>query len=296
MIVRENFAKLLEPGLRKIWGDTYNDFETQYTHIYEVHDTDKAFEVDYLITNFGYIPEKSEGRSVDYDDIYQGWQKVYRPRLYGRGFAVTREMLEDDQYRRIAQKPKALARSCYQTIELLGASVLNNGFNNSFPGGDGVALLSNAHPLIGGGTFSNVLPTPADLSVTSFEAMLVVISKMVDERGLKIKVRPKKLLVTPEDEWMAQFILKSEKLPGTPNNNVNPAKGLIPYAVLNWLTDPDAWFITTDITNGFNFFWRRRPEFSNDTDFDSDIAKFKVTFRCDMGWTDPRCVVGSPGA
>lgn len=294
MIVPSNFNKLLEPGLRKIWGDTYTLYPEQYSKVFNVESTSRAWEEDQQIVGGGLTPEKPIGRGIEYLQMYQGFTKRYSMLTYGKGFIVARELLEDDLYRKIAQLPKEHAKDNIRTVEILSANILNRAFNSSFVGGDGVALCSASHPIIGG-TFTNLLPT-ADLDITSFEEALLMIAALVDGAGMKVMVKPRQLVIHPSNEFMAQYILKSERLPDTVNNNYNPAKGLIPYTVMNYLTDDDAWFIQTDISNGLNFFWRRRPEFSTENDFDTENARFKTTFRCDVSWTDPRCVVGSAGA
>lgn len=298
MIVTGNFAALLEPGLRKIYGDAYKDYPEEYTNVFMVDGSTKSFEQDHGITTLGLVPEKTQGRSVDYDDPLDGYTKTYTHVTYGLGFKVTREMMEDDLYRKMKAMPKALARSVRQTVEVLAANHLNRAFSNSYTGADGKELCATDHPLVGGGTFSNELDTAADLSVTSYEQALIDIQEFTDDRGLKMMVQPKKLVVAPANLFQAQMILKSAQLPDTANNNYNPAQGTMPggIVVMHWLTDADAWFITTDVPNGLNFLWRRRPEFTNDNDWDSENAKFKTTFRCSSGWTDPRGIFGSPGA
>lgn len=294
MIVPANFAQLLEPGLRKIYGDSYKQYTPEYTEFMNVETSDKAFEEDLGITSLGLVPEKPVGRSVTYDEFYEGLKTRYTHVTYGLGFIVARELLEDDQYRKIAQMPKALARSVYYTIEIISANILNNAFSTSYTGADGKPLCAADHSLLLGGTFSNTMSTPAALSVTSFEQALVDIQNYVDDRGLKIRVQPQKLIVTPGDSFQAAQILQSSQLPGTPNNDINPVKNALPkgWSVCHFLTDPNNWFIITDAPNGLTFFWRRRPEFTRDNDFDSDNAKFKVTFRCSAGWTDPRGIYG----
>lgn len=296
MHVPANFNKLLEPGLRKIWGDAYNAYPAEYTKFCEVHTSTRAFEEDQEITGGMLVPEKPIGRSIDYMKMYQGLTKRYTFLTYGLGFLVARELLEDDQYRRISQMPKVLARCDAMTVDIMATNILNRAFNPNYPGADGQPLCSTAHPLLAGGTMSNTLSTPADLDITSFEQALIDIASFVDGSGNKIMVKPKQLIVHPFNDFNAQYILKSEKLPDSANQNINPAKGLIPYIVLHYLTDPDAWFIQTDVENGINFFWRRKPEFASEDMFDTENAAYKTTFRCDVGFTDFRCIFGSPGA
>ena len=295
-----NFSELLWPGLRKIYGDAYTSFPEEYTQVFEIDSSTKSYEYDLSVSGLGLVPEKAQGQPISYDTAYQGYKKTYTHVTYGMGFMVTREMYEDDQYRVIKGMPKGLARSTRHSIELLAANILNYGFTGSsaYYGSDSKELCATDHPLIGGGTFSNELATSADLDITSYEQALIDIQKFTDDRGLKIYAKPMKLIIPPELSFQAQMILKSSQLPDTANNNYNPAQGTMPggFTTMHWLTDTDAWFIKTDVPNGLTFIWRRRPDFGQDNDFDSENAKYKTTYRCSLGWTDPRGVFGSPGA
>jgi phage major head subunit gpT-like protein len=293
-----NFAELLEPGLRKIYGDSYKDFSEEYSQIFEVDSSTMHQEKDQGLTGLGLVTEKSQGGGVDYSDALKGFAKTYTHTTYGLGFKITRELWEDALYRNIKQMPKALARSVRQTIEVIAAAHLNNAFNSSYTGGDSKELCATDHPLVGGGTGRNELSTAADLDITSYEQMLIDLQTLTDDRSLKIAVMPKKMIIHPSNVFQAQMILKSSMLPDTANNNYNPAQGTMPggYVALHWLTDEDAWFVQTDAPLGLTWFWRRRPEFTKDNDFDSENAKFKTTFRCSSGWTDWRGIFGSPGA
>lgn len=291
-----NMPELLEPGIRSIYGTSYNDYPEEYTEVFEVDSSTKATETDFSLSGFGLAQQKAEGQSVYFDEIYKGFKTTYTHLEYALGFAVTRIMFEDDQYRQIKARPKALARSVRHTVEILSANILNNAFTSGV-GGDGVYLCSASHP-IKTGLLSNVMSPSATFSVTSFEQALIAIQGFTDDRGLKIRVLPKKLVVSPSNSFQAQIVLKSAKMPGTADNDVNPAMNYLPggYTVMHWLTDPDAWFIKTDVPNGLMFFWRRRPEFTNDNEFRTEDALFKTTLRCSQGWTDPRTIYGAPGA
>jgi len=292
-----NFSKLLLPGIREIYGLEYAQYPEEYSKVYAVDTSTMAYDEDQGITGLGLVPTKPEGRGITYDQAFQGYTKRYTHVAYGLGIIITREAYEDDQYRKMRLLPKALARSVRQSIETLGAATFNNAFTASaaYYGGDSKEMCATDHPLIGGGTFSNELDTAADLDISSFEQALLDISEFVDDRGLKVAARPKLLIIPPSLDFQAQYILKSDKLPDSAENNYNPAKGLLPYTIMHWLTDTDAWFIQTDVPLGLTWLWRRRPEFGEDTDFDSENAKYKTTFRCQCGWTDPRGIFGSPG-
>lgn len=293
-----NFAELLEPGLRKIYGDAYNDYAEEYSKVFEVDSSSKNFEKDHSITTLGLAQTKHQGASINYADPADGYTKTYTHATYGLGFIVTRELWEDALYRNIKGLPKALARSVRQTIEYLAATHLNNAFSSSYTGSDSKELCATDHPLVKGGTGRNELSTSADLDITSYEQALIDIQTFVDDASLKVAAQPKRMIIHPSNVFQAQMILKSSMLPDTANNNYNPAQGTMPggYVVMHWLTDEDAWFIQTDVPNGLTWLWRRRPEFTKDNDFDSENAKFKTTFRCSSGWSDWRGVFGSPGA
>ncbi|MBT9167525.1 MAG: hypothetical protein DDT19_00863 [Syntrophomonadaceae bacterium] len=299
-LVTGNISALLTPGFRVIWDASQEMYPTEYTKFMTVETSTRAYEDDYSITQLGVVPEVNEGAPIPYDTIYGGYTKRYTHLYYGLGFIVSRNMVEDDLYKKIRNMPKALNTSCNETIEILAANHLNRAFNPAFPGGDGVSLCSASHPTFGGGgTYSNAPSAHADLDVTSFEQALIDIQmNFIDDRGKRIRVQPQKLLIHPSNWFMAEKILKSAQEPDTANNAVNPAKGSLPggYVILHWLTDADAWFIQTNRQHGLQWLWRRRPEFTQDNDFDTENAKYKTTFRASSGWTDPRCIYGSAGA
>lgn len=295
-ITTGGFSELLYPGLKAIWGMAYSDYPEQYTKFFEVKSSGQAYEKTLGMTGFGLASAKAEGAGVGYDLAYQGYTQTLTHSTYGIGFIVTSEMYEDDQYGKINALPRALARSVRHTVEIAGANVLNRAFTATYTGADSKELCATDHPLVGGGTEQNELSTAADLSMTSLEQALIDIGDLTDDRGLLIAAKPKMLIVPPELDWTAKQLLGSEKDPESNYNAINPAKGMIPYSVNNFLTDSDAWFILTDVPNGPVFYWRRRPAFTKDNDFDSDNAKYKSTFRFSCGWDDFRGVFGSPGA
>lgn len=299
MINTTNFSELLEPGLRKIYGDAYNEYAEEYSKVFEVDSSSRNFEQDQSLTTLGLAVQKTQGASVTYSDPLNGYTKTYTHATYGLGFIVTRELWEDALYRNIKGMPKALARSVRQTIEYLAANHFNYAFtaSSAYYGSDSKELCATDHPLVGGGTGRNELSAAADLDITSYEQALIDIQAFVDDRSLKVAAKPQRMIIHPSNVFQAQMILKSTMLPDTANNNYNPAQGTMPggYVVMHWLTDEDAWFIQTDTPNGMTWLWRRRPEFTRDNDFDSENAKFKTTFRASSGWSDWRGIFGSPG-
>lgn len=295
-----SFAKALWPGINAWWGKAYNDYPVEYTELFDTFKSDKAFEEDVSVSSFGLAQVKPEGSPIAYDSERQGFIQRYQHVTYALGFIITKEMIEDDQYDIVGQRrAQALARSLRQTKEILAANVYNRGFNAAYTYADGQALLSNAHPNIAGGTWSNVLATPSDLSEAAIEQAVIDIAALRDDRGLLIAARPKTLIIPPSLMFEANRILNSDGRVGTDLNDPNSIKtmGVIPRLVVNhYLTDPDAWFIRTDIPNGMKYWERRADSFDQDNDFDTDNLKYKAQFRCSFGASDVRAIYGSPGA
>ena len=293
-----NFPELLWPGIKKIWGDEYSDWEPLYTKIFDEIDSDKAFEKYQSITGLPLFSTKHEGKSVDYVDPYQGYQKEMINQTYGLGCIITREMFEDDQYNKINGMPKVLARSARQTMETIAFTVINRAFNTSYVGADGSCLITNTHQQVRSGTFTNVLATPADFSQTSFETMITQIMDATDDDNLKIKLLPKILLVPTAVAIRAEKVLQSDLVTGSANNDKNVIRGKCTLVVSPWLTDNDAWFVTTNVMAQTGLLWqnRRKSELSRDNDFDTENLKFKQTWRSQCSWVNPRCIYGTPGA
>ncbi len=239
----------------------------------------------------------------------QGFTSRYNHVTYGLGFIVTREAFDDDMYDVVAKKKaQSLAFSMRQTKEIIGANVYNRAFSTSYVGGDGASLVASAAsfgaggsvsaPNVSGGTYTNGPSAAVDLSEAALEQACIDIAGFTNDRGLKIAVRPRKLIIPKELMFEADRILKTEGRTGTDLNDLNAlkARGLIPEVVVNhYLTDTDAWFILTDVRDGLKYFERRDDEFTMDEDFDTENAKYKATARYSFGWTDRRGIYGSPG-
>lgn len=298
-ITSSSFTKALWPGVNAWYGEAYNDYAPQWTSIFTKESSSKAFEEDVGLSGFGYAVQKPEGSQISYDTMVQGFVTRYQHVVYGLGFTITREMYEDDQYGVIGKKrAKALARSMRLTKDVLGASVLNRAFNSSYVGGDGVELCSTAHPNVAGGTWSNELAVAANLSEAALEQMNIDIMKFTDDRGLKIAVKPRQLIIPPDLVFEAERILKTEGRVGTANNDLNALKtmGKVGKIVVNqYLTSTTAYWLQTDTQDGLKYFERRGDQFDMDNDFDTENAKYKATARYSFGFTDPRCVYGTPG-
>lgn len=295
-----SFAKALWPGVNAWFGKEYSEYSVEYDKLFDKYTSTKAFEEDVGVSSLGLAVQKSEGSPITYDSERQGFITRYQHVVYALGFVITREMMEDDQYDVVGQKKaKSLAFSLRQTKEVVAANVYNRAFNSSYTGGDGKELLSNAHPNIAGGTYSNILATASDLSEAALEQACIDIAGFTNDRGLTIAVRPKCLIIPRQLIFEAKRILGTDLRVGTANNDLNALKtmGSVPEIITNhYLTDTDAWFIRTDVKDGMKYFERRADQFEMDNDFDTENAKFKATSRFSFGWTDPRALFGTPGA
>ena len=272
----------------------------EHLDIFTKYTSNKAFEEDVGAAMFGLAPVKTEGGNITYDTAEQAFIDRYTHVTYGLGFIITREMHDDGISATVAlRRAGALAFSIRQTAETVAANVLNRAFNSSYTYGDGVELCSTAHVNQSGGTWRNELATAADLSEASLEQACIDIAGLTNDRGLKIAVRPTKLVIPKELMFEAQRILESDLRPGTADNDLNALKktGIIPTVVVNhYLTDTDAFFILTDCPDGMKYFERRPPAFATENDFDTENARFKATFRASWGCTDKRSIFASPGA
>lgn len=296
-----NFAKALWPGVQSWYGMEYNQYAEECKEIFETRSSRKAYEEVVGTSAFGLASVKPEGGGVSYDTARQGFTNRFTHVTYGLGFIITKEMVEDDQYDVIAQaRSKALAKSMRITKETVAANVLNRADTAGYTGGDGQTLLSAAHPHVAGGSFSNQLATAADLSEAALEQACIDLGKFEDDRGLRIAVKPQKLILPVDLQFEAERILRTDDRVATADNDLNALKSLgkIPqgFRINHYLTDSDAWFIKTDCGDGMLNFERRSDDFTMDNDFDTDNAKYKATGRYSFGWADPRGIFGSTGA
>jgi hypothetical protein len=300
-ISRAQLLKELLPGLNALFGLEYATYGEQHKEIYETETSERSFEEETKLSGFTAAAVKNEGAPIQYDNAQEAFTARYTHVTIAQGFSLTEEAIEDNLYDSLsARYTKALARSMAYTKQVRAASVLNNGFSNSFPGGDGVALFSTQHPLVSGGTNSNRPSTGADLNETSLEAAVIQIAAWTDERGLLIAAKPKKLIVPPALQFVATRLLETELRVGTTDNDINAIKnnGSIPegYTVNNYLTDTNAWFLTTDVPNGMKHFVRTPLSNSMDGDFDTGNVRYKSRERYSFGFSDPLGMFASPGA
>jgi hypothetical protein len=300
-ISRAQLLKELLPGLNALFGLEYAKYGEEHKEIYETESSERSFEEETKLSGFSAAPVKNEGSAIAYDNGQEAWTARYNHETIAMGFSLTEEAIEDNLYDSLsARYTKALARSMAYTKQVKAAAVLNNGFSSSYTGGDGVSLFSSAHPLVSGGTNSNIPATPADLNETSLEAAVIQISLWTDERSLLIAAKPRKLVVPPALQFVATRLLETELRVGTNDNDINALKnnGSIPegYAINHFLTDTNAWFLTTDVPNGMKHFERTPLQNSMDGDFDTGNVRYKARERYSFGWSDPLGMYGSAGA
>ena len=300
-ISRAQLLKELLPGLNALFGLSYATYDQEHKEIYETETSERSFEEETKLSGFNAAPVKNEGSAIAYDNGQEAWTARYNHETIAQGFSLTEEAIEDNLYDSLAARyTKALARSMAYTKQVKAAAVLNNGFTSGYNGGDGVPLFSASHPLVSGGTNSNIPATAADLNETSLEAAVIQISLWTDERGLLIAAKPKKLVVPTQLQFVATRLLETELRVGTNDNDINAIKnnGSVSegYTVNHFLTDTNAWFLTTDVPNGMKHFERVPLSQSMDGDFDTGNVRYKARERYSFGWSDPLGIWGSSGS
>ena len=307
-ISRAQLLKELLPGLNALFGMEYARYGEEHKEIYETETSERSFEEEVKLSGFSAAPVKNEGSAISYDNAQEAWSTRYNHETIALGFSITEEAVEDNLYDSLsARYTKSLARAMAYTKQVKAAAVLNTGFNGAYLGGDGVSLFgynsANAlvnHPLVAGGTNANTPSTQADLNETSLEAAVIQIAAWTDERGLLIAAKPKKMVVPPALQFVATRLLETSLRVGTTDNDINAIKnnGAIPegYTINHFLTDNNAWFLTTDVPNGLKHFVRTPLQNSMDGDFDTGNVRYKARERYSFGWSDPLGVFGSSGS
>ena len=300
-ISRAQLLKELLPGLNALFGLEYARYGEEHKEIYETETSERSFEEETKLSGFSAAPVKNEGSAIRYDNGQEAWTARYNHETIALGFSLTEEAIEDNLYDSLsARYTKGLARAMSYTKQVKAAAVINNGFSASYPGGDGVALFSTAHPLVSGGTNSNTPSTQADLNETSLENAVIQIAAWTDERDLLIAAKPRKLIVPSALQFVATRLLETSLRVGTNDNDINALKnnGSIPegYTINHFLTDTNAWFLTTDVPNGMKHFIRSPLSNSMDGDFDTGNVRYKSRERYSFGFSDPLGMFGSQGA
>ena len=301
IITTGSHPKLLWPGIFTTWGQIYDSHEKEYTDLYEVKTSDRAYEQAVQLSPFGLAPVKGQGQGITYDGEIQGAITTYSHVAYALGYIVTFEELRDNLYKEVAtRRAEANAFSMNQTVENVGAFLYNNAFSTSyFTTGDGAALVSASHVNATGGTFSNALTPAADLSEAALEDITIQIMGTQNDAGLLINVMPESLHISRQEWYNANRILGSVLQADSANNNINVLKATNAFPkgikMNHYFTAAHAWFIRTNVPNGMTFFWRDEPMFDQDNDFDTKNAKAAAYMRFSVGCTDPRGIFGSNG-
>ena len=307
-ISRAQLLKELLPGLNALFGLEYARYGEEHKEIYETESSERSFEEETKLAGFGAAPVKNEGSAIAYDNAQEAFTARYTHETIALGFSITEEAVEDNLYDSLsARYTKALARGMAYTKQVKAASVLNNGFSGTALGGDGVSLFGNnssgtrvGHPLVGGGVNYNSPTTGVDLNETSLENATIQIAAWVDERNLLIAAKPVKLVIPPSLMFVAKRLLDTELRVGTADNDINALKqmGTVSggYTVNHFLTDSNAWFLTTDVPNGLKHFERSPLQTSMDGDFDTGNVRYKARERYSFGWSDPLGIWGSSGS
>jgi hypothetical protein len=295
-----DFRAIVEPILNEAFDGVYDQRKDEWKQVFKDRDgIPRAYHEEPVMYGFGVAPQLPDGQAVTYQQGGILFNQRYYYQVFGLAYALTKVLVEDGDHIRIGRIfAEHLAQSLVETQETLAANILNRAFTSTFTGGDGVSLVSTAHPIVGG-TFSNQLSNAAALSQTSLEQMLIQIRKAVDNTGKKIRLEPKKLVVAPDNVFQAEVLLKSVLRAGTMNNDINPIKSMGVLdgdaAVLSRLTSASAWWIQTNAPRGLSMLMRRRLEKSMEGDFETDSMRYKATMRYIPGWTDPRAAYGTPG-
>jgi hypothetical protein len=307
-ISRAQLLKELLPGLNALFGMEYARYGEEHKEIYETEASERSFEEETKLAGFSAAPVKNEGSAIAYDNGQEAFTARYTHETIALGFSITEEAIEDNLYDSLsARYTKALARAMSYTKQVKAASVLNNGFNGSYAGGDGVSLFGNnsggtrvGHPLVSGGVNYNSPTTGVDLNETALENAVIQIAAWTDERGLLIAAKPRKLVIPPSLMFVAKRLLDTELRVATADNDINALKqmGAIPegFTVNHFLTDTNAWFLTTDVPNGLKHFERMPLANSMDGDFDTGNVRYKARERYSFGWSDPLGIWGSSGS
>jgi hypothetical protein len=307
-ISRSQLLKELLPGLNALFGMEYARYGEEHKEIYETEKSERSFEEETKLAGFAAAPVKNEGSAISYDNAQEAFTARYNHETIALGFSITEEAVEDNLYDSLsARYTKALARAMAYTKQVKAASVINNGFNGSYLGGDGVTLFGNnssstrvGHPLVSGGVNYNSPTTGVDLNETSLENAVIQIAAWTDERGLLIAAKPRKMVVPPSLMFVAKRLLDTELRVQTADNDINALKqmGAIPegYTVNHFLTDVNGWYLLTDVPNGMKHFERMPLANSMDGDFDTGNVRYKARERYSFGWSDPLGIWGSAGA
>ena len=296
MALRSGFGDILEPGFRKIFDDKFSEIPQLFPQLFHVNTSDKQDEKDSAVSGFGLLTQTSEGGAVTYEDPVQMYDKRYTHLKYTKGFKISEELYEDEQYNVMNKKPAALGRAARRTAENSASNVFNNAFSTSYLGGDGKPLASISHPRSDGGTAqSNASATGITLTETNLDTGRLAMRAQLDDKGMKIEAQSNVLVVGPTLEKTAHIIVDSNLRSDSADNDLNFYKGKLKIVVWDWITSTTAWFLMDSRQHELNWFWRVKPEFKQDTAFDTGMALYKTRTRFSNGWSDWRGIWGSLG-
>lgn len=299
VMLRNQFTKMFISRLAfldEIMYENLNAPMLTYPEVFNVRDSNRAYEEILGVTGFGQFSEKAEGEKVDYDKILQGYSKRFSHKTYGKGYQISMEAQEDDIDGVITDAAPALARVARNSIETEAFSDYNGAFTTTTTP-DGQYLASNSHVLVGGGTFDNLIES--DISQGAIESAMNIFADMRDDRNQLVDMEPTILLIPSELRWRVHELLKSQFKPGTANNDVNAVNenqiGLR-VVISKYLTDADNWFILTEPNrHRVMLYWKREPVTDHALDFDTGNMKSKMTYRFSHGAADWRGVLGGQG-
>lgn len=301
VITTGSHPMLLWPGVYTTWGQIYDSHDKEYEDLYEIRDSNQAYERGVQVTPFGLAPVKGQGQGITYDGEVQGVVTTFTHIAYALGYMVTHEEIKDNLYKEVAtRRAEGNAFSMQQTVENVAAFPYNNAFATTyFATGDGAALCSASHVNATGGTYSNVLSPAADLSEASLEDLTIQIMGATNDTGLLINIMPESLHIARNEWYNANRILKSVLQSDTANNNINVLKATNAFPkgikMNHYFTSAHAWFIRTNCPHGMTFWWRERPTFDQDNDFNTKNALAASYMRLSVGCEDPRGIYGSNG-
>jgi len=295
--VRGNFQAELDPAVRAIFFDRYDEEPQMMPMVFNVLTSSMDSEKDSATTGFGQLVQTSELGALDYEDPVKMYSTTYTHLKYTKGFKVSQELMEDDQHNVIAKMARALAKSVVYSTETVSANVLNNAFTTTATSyGDGKPLASTSHTRADGGTAqSNASSTGITLTENNLETGRLALEKILNDKGQIVNLQAKDLVIPVDLRKTAQILAESSLRPGTANNDVNVYEGIFRVLAWRYITSTTAWFLMDSANHLLQYFWRVRPEFKSDFNFDADAALYKVRARFSVGWSDWRGVWGSKG-
>ena len=297
MAERGTFGDLLEPGFAEIYNDAYKETERVFPQVFRMGSSSKQDERESGVTGFGLLTVKAENAPINYEDPIQMFNVLYTHSTYAKGFKISKELYDDDQYNVMNSKPDQLGRSARRTEEVQAANIFNRAFNASYLGGDDQELCSTVHGRSDGGTAqSNASSTGITFGEANYETGKLAMRGQLDDKGMKIDVKPRAILIPIDLGKTASIVFNSNLRSGTADNDFNPYKGEL--KVIEWIyMDRNAthWFLLDTDQHKVKWFWREKATFKQDEQFETAAALFKVRERFSAGFSDWKGTWGSQG-